>query len=96
MYMLEIWKNMLDKEGYVCAMFVDLSKAFDTLHHALLIAKSGAYSFSQDALQYMRSYLTNRQQNVPVNSNFSTCGKHYYWSFSRLNVRSIVIQHLHQ
>ena len=31
-----------------------------------------AYGFSQDALQYMRSYLTNRQQRVRVNSNFST------------------------
>ena len=72
MYMLENWKNMLDKGGYVCAMFMDLSKAFDTIHHDLMIAKLGAYGFSQDALQYMRSYLTNRQQRVRVNSNFST------------------------
>ena len=71
-YMLENWKNMLDKEGYVRAMFMDLSKAFDTIHHDLMIAKLGAYGFSQDALQYMRSYLTNRQQRVRVNSNFST------------------------
>ena len=32
----------------------------------------GAYGFSQDALQYTRSYLTNRQQRVGVNSNFKT------------------------
>ena len=43
MYMLENWKNMLDKEGYVCAMFMDLSEAFDTIHHDLIIAKLGAY-----------------------------------------------------
>ena len=72
MYMLENWKNMLDKGGYVCAMFMDLSKAFDTIHHDLMIAKLGAYGFSQDALQYTRSYLTNTQQRVRVNSNFST------------------------
>ena len=53
-------------------MFMDLSKVFDTIHHDLLIAKLGAYGFSQDNLQYMRSYLTNRQQSVRVNSNFST------------------------
>ena len=64
MYMLENQKNMLDKGGYVCAMFMDLSKAFDTIHHDLMIAKLGAYGFSHDALQYMRSYLTNRQQRV--------------------------------
>ena len=72
-YMLENWKNMLDKGGYVCAMFMDLSKAFDTIHHDLMISKLGAHGFSQDALQYMRSYLTtNRQQRVRINSNFST------------------------
>ena len=53
-------------------MFMDLSKAFKTIHHDLLIAKLGAYDFSQDALQYMRSYLTNRQERVWVNRNFST------------------------
>ena len=50
----------------------DLSKAFDTIHHDLMIAKLGAYGFSQDALQYMKSYLSNRKQRVWVNSNFST------------------------
>ena len=63
MYMLENWKNVLDKGGYVCTMFMDLSKAFDA---------KGVSGFSQDALQYMRSYLTNRQQRIRVNSNFST------------------------
>ena len=72
MYMLENWKNMLDKGGYVCAMFMDLSKAFYTIHHDLMIAKLGAYGSSQDALQYMRSYLTNRRQRVRVNSNSCT------------------------
>ena len=72
MYMLEHWKNMLDKGGYVCAMFMDLSKASGTINHDLMITKFGAYGFSQDALQYMGSYLTNRQQRVRVNSNFST------------------------
>ena len=72
MYMLQNWKNMLDKGGCLCTMFMDLSKAFDTIHHDLMIAKLGAYGFSQDVLQYMRSYLTNRQQRVPVNNYFST------------------------
>ena len=72
MHMLENWKSMLDKGGYVCAMFMDLSKAFNTIHHDLMIAKLGANGFSQDALQYIRSYLPNRQQRVRVNSNFST------------------------
>ena len=49
-------------------MFVDLSTAIDTIHHDLMIAKLGASAFSKDALQYMRSYLTNRQQRIRVNT----------------------------
>ena len=69
--MLEIWKKVLDKGGYICAVFMDLSKAFDTLNHDLLIAKLGAYGFETDALRYMKSYLTNRKQRVRVNKTFS-------------------------
>ena len=66
--MLEIWKKVLDKGGYVCAIFMDLSKAFDILNHDLLIAKLGAYGFETDALRYMKSYLRNRKQSVRVNN----------------------------
>ena len=61
----------LDKGGFVCAIFMYLSKALDTMNHDLLIAKLGAYDFQKDALVFMKSYFTNRQQRVRVNSNFS-------------------------
>ena len=71
MNMLEKWREMLDKGKYVCAIFMDLSKAFDTLNHDLLIAKLGAYGFEKNALIYIKSYLTNRKQRVRVNNSFS-------------------------
>ena len=60
----------LNKGGFVCTIFMDLSKAFGTMDHDLLIAKLGAYGFQEDALIFMKSYFTNGQQRFRVNSNF--------------------------
>ena len=62
----------MDKGGYICAIFTDLSKAFDTLNHNLLIAKLRAYGFDTKALYYIKRYLDNRKQSGFVNSNFSS------------------------
>ena len=43
------------------------------VHGNLIIAKLEAYGFSQNARQYTRSYLTNRQKRGRVNSNFNNC-----------------------
>ena len=51
---------------------MDLSKAFGTLNHKLLIAKLGVYVFDTKALNYIKSYLHNRKQRVSMNSNFSS------------------------
>ena len=72
--MLKNGKNTLDKGGFVCAMFMDLSEAFDTMDHDLLIAKLGAYGFQKDALVFMKSYFTNRQ-NVFVSTVTLVCGR---------------------
>ena len=45
--MLELWKEALDKGKSAGAIFMDLSKAFDTLNHGLLIAKLEVYGFSE-------------------------------------------------
>ena len=55
---------MLDEGEYVCAMFMDLSKAFDTDTHHDLMTGFSVYGFSRDTFQYMRSYLTKRNQKV--------------------------------
>ena len=62
--MLEKWKKAVHNGEYVSALFLDLSKAFDTINHDLLLAKLKAYGFSSNALKLMHDYLNNRKQQV--------------------------------
>ena len=68
--MLERFKETLDKVNSVNAIFMDLSKAFDTLNHDLLIAKL-AYGFSAKSLSYIHGYLNKQLQKTNVNCHFS-------------------------
>ena len=69
---LEKRKLVLDKGYNIGAIFMDLSKAFDTLNHELLLAKLNAYEFSDNAIAYVKSYLSNRYQRTNKNNKFST------------------------
>ena len=55
---IEKWKHALDKGKKVGTIFVDLSKAFDTLNHNLLLAKLNVYEFSCNAIKFVQSYLS--------------------------------------
>ena len=51
---------------------MDLSKAFDTLNHELLIAKLHAYGFGKESLMLLLGYLSNRWQRTKINTSFSS------------------------
>ena len=70
--LIEKWKIVLDSKGYGDAVLMDLSKAFDTINHDLLIAKLHAYGFSKESLKLIKSYLSNRWQRTKVNLSFSS------------------------
>ena len=69
---VEDWKEALDKDVYVGAILMDLSKAFDCLPHDLLIAKLEAYGVSQGSCKLLESYLGQRHQRVKIGEFFST------------------------
>ena len=68
---IEDWKHALDKNEYLAAILMDLSKAFDCLPHDLLLMKLNAYGLSKSSLDLLYSYLTNRKQGVKRNQNLN-------------------------
>ena len=68
----EDWRKAMDNKECVAVLSTDMSKAFDSLHHALMIKKLEAYRFSDMSLELMRSYFTQRQNCVKINGVTST------------------------
>ena len=62
----EKWKMAADSKQYVGILSTDITKAFDSLHPALMVNKFKAYGFSEEALCLIRSYFANRQNRVKL------------------------------
>ena len=56
----------IDKGNLCCGFFMDLSKAFDTIDHHILLQKLYLYGIRGLPLQWFHSYLSNRKQYVVV------------------------------
>lgn len=61
----------MDKGDIPIGIFLDLSKAFDTLDHEILLEKLKYYGFDDNALKLMRSYLCDRTQYVEIDNTES-------------------------
>ena len=58
-----------EKHEYTLGVFVDLSKAFDTVDHEILLKKLSFFGINGLNLQWFRSYLSNRKQFISYNNN---------------------------
>ena len=65
-YSVEHIESLLRNKQHVLGVFIDLSKAFDTIDHRKLITKLNNYGIRGNALKLISSYLTNRKQYVSV------------------------------
>ena len=69
----------IDQNKVTAGVFLDLSKAFDTIDHQILFYKLERYGIRGVALQWIKSYFQNGKQfvqynNVSSSANIITCG----------------------
>lgn len=64
--------NQTDKKKIAVGLFIDLKKAFDTINHNNLTEKLDLYGIRGVALNWVKSYLSNRTQFVKLNENSSS------------------------
>lgn len=61
---VETIKAKLDERNYVCGIFIDLQKAFDTVDHEILLQKLNFYGIRGMSNEWLRSFLSDRFQHV--------------------------------
>ena len=63
--------SAMDRKTLLISIFMDLSKAFDTLNHNILLDKLCHYGIRGTALYWFKYYLTNRQQYAEIDGTAS-------------------------
>ena len=69
--LVEDWPRAMDNNEYVAAIRMDLSRAFDSLPHDLLLGKLRAYGLCDKACALIGSYLADRLQQVRLGAHCS-------------------------
>ena len=60
-------RKILDQKQYAVGIYLDLKKAFDTVNHEILLSKLETYGFRGHVNNFIKSYLSNRQQFTVIN-----------------------------
>ena len=69
------WLLSFDKGCMRSVVFLDIKKAFDTVDHQILIQKLDHYGFQGNELDFIESYLDNRQQCCQIEGYTSSMRK---------------------
>ena len=88
--------SALDAGSSAILLMLDLSAAFDTIDHNILLSRlCNVYGITGNALDWFRSYLTGRIQHVVIEDCISRSGAGL-WSSTGFCVGSENLLHVHQ
>ena len=93
--MVDKISDALENGDYVLGLFLDFSKAFDTVNHDILFLKLENYGIRGVALNMFKSYLSNRYQYVVYNDVISENKKNFMWGSTRFHSRAPVVFVIH-
>ena len=62
--LIDRWLEHIDKGKLTGVLFIDLSKAFDTVNHHVLLHKLLSFGICEKTFLWFKSYLTDRVQSV--------------------------------
>ena len=87
----------IDHRLYTCSVFLDLSKAFDTVNHAILLEKLDShFGIKGKELDLLKSYLFNRYHFTKIENITSTKRKISYGVLQDSNPRPASFYSLRQ
>ena len=71
-YLYDKISSSIDNKDFTVGIFIDLSKAFDTFDHKILLEKLEHYGIRGAPLNWFSSYLNNKEQFVDLNGHRSS------------------------
>ena len=103
MVLIQLVNNIvsaMDNRESTAGVFLDLSKAFDTIDHHILHNKLDHYGIREYSFNWVSTYLTNRKQLVQFISACSqlkpiVCGMSGKWYSPRINFRTSFVYYLY-
>ena len=69
--MFDLWVRAAEDQELSATLLLDLSAAFDLIDHKVLLKKLKLYGLSDNSIKFIKSYLSDRQQVVQVETKLS-------------------------
>ena len=74
-------KNNFGNNEFTISVFIDLSKAFGTVDHQILLKKLIHYGVNGNNIRWFQSYLINRKQVLSFNNKNTSSPRINTWAF---------------